>query len=135
MKIKNFQVYDEQNQKAINELMSKDLRGATALKVVKIARKLDELLKDINESVKIIREKYTFKDENGKVVHPVDESGNPILDRIRITNPTEFQKEMEEILNVENEIYPEMELISEEEIIGVNISPNTIMFLGWMIKI
>lgn len=135
MKIKNFQVYDEQNQKAINELMSKDLRGATALKVVKIARKLDELLKDINESIKIIREKYTFKDENGKVVHPVDESGNPILDRIRITNPTEFQKEIEEILNVENEIYPEMELISEEEITGVNISPNTIMFLGWMIKI
>ena len=56
MKIKNFQVYDKQNQEAINELMSKDLRGATALKVVKIARKLDELLKDINESVKIIRE-------------------------------------------------------------------------------
>ena len=135
MKVKNFMVFNEMQQKAMNELMKKDLRGVTALKVIKIARELDKLLNEINESIKIVREKYTKKDESGKVIHPIDDDGNTIADRIVITNASEFQKEIDEILNVENEIFPEMELITEEEIKGINISPNDIMILSWMFKI
>lgn len=132
MKIKNFQVFDEQNQKAVNELMNNDLVGATALKVVKVARKLDELLKDVNEAVKIVREKYTEKDENGKPIHPLDEQGNQIKDRIKITDHIAFEREIQQILGVENEI--DIEMISEEEIKGVKISPKNIMMLNWLIQ-
>ena len=131
MKIKNFQVFDEMNQAAVNELMKNDLVGATALKVVKVARKLDELLKDINESIKIMREKYTVKDVDGKPVHP-EENGVVLTDRIKISDPTGFNKELAQILEVENEI--EGEMISEEEIKGVKISPKNIMILSWLIK-
>lgn len=131
MKIKNFQVFDEMNQAAVNELMKNDLVGATALKVVKVARKLDELLKDINESIKIMREKYTIKDADGKPVHP-EENGVVLKDRIKISDPTGFNKELAQILEVENEI--EGEMISEEEIKGVKISPKNIMILSWLIK-
>ncbi len=131
MKIKNFQVFDEMNQSAVNELMKNDLVGATALKVVKVARKLDELLKDINESIKIMREKYTIKDADGKPVHP-EENGVVLKDRIKISDPTGFNKELAQILEVENEI--EGEMISEEEIKGVKISPKNIMILSWLIK-
>jgi hypothetical protein len=131
MKIKNFQVFDEMNQAAVNELMKNDLVGATALKVVKVARKLDEFLADINKSVQIIREKYMEKDEKGNPIHPV-ENGVVIKDRIKISDPASFQKELAEILSVENEI--EGEQITEEEIKGVKISPKNLMVLGWLIK-
>jgi hypothetical protein len=131
MKIKNFQVFDEMNQKAVNELMTNDLVGATALKVVKVARKLDELLKDINESVKIMREKYTVKDADGKPIHP-EENGVVMKDRIKITDPQAFNKELAEILEVENEL--DIDMISEEEIKGVKISPKNLMLLSWLIK-
>jgi len=131
MKIKNFQVFDEMNQAAVNELMKNDLVGATALKVVKVARKLDELLKDINESIKIMREKYTVKDAEGKPIHP-EENGVVLKDRIKISDPAGFNKELAQILEVENEI--EGEMISEEEIKGVKISPKNIMILSWLIK-
>jgi len=132
MKIKNFQVFDEQNQKAVNELMNNDLVGATALKVVKVVRKLDELLKDVNEAVKIIRDKYTEKDENGSPIHPLDEQGKQIKDRIKINNPDDFDKEIQQILGVENEI--DIEMISEEEIKGVKISPKNIMIVYRLIQ-
>jgi hypothetical protein len=132
MKIKNFQVFDEMNQAAVNDLLKKDLVGATALKVVRIARKLDEFLKDINKAIAIIREKYTAKDENGNPIHP-EENGVILTDRVKITNPQEFNKELSEILAVENEIDGDM--ISEDEIKGVKISPKTIMVLSWLIKI
>lgn len=132
MKIKNFQVLDEQNQKAVNELMNNDLVGATALKVVKVVRKLDELFKDVNEAVKLVRTKFTDKDEKGNPIHPLDEQGNEIKDRIKITDHIAFNKELEQILAVENEI--DIEMISEEEIKGVKISPKNIMLLNWLIR-
>jgi hypothetical protein len=131
MKIKNFQVFDEMNQAAVNELMKNDLVGATALKVVKAARKLDELLADINKSVQIIREKYTVKDVSGCPIHPV-ENGVVLTDRIKISDPVAFNKELGEILNVENNI--DIEMVTEEEIKGVKISPKNIMILSWLIK-
>jgi len=131
MKIKNFQVFDEGNQAAINELMQKDLVGATALKVVKIARKLDEVLKDIHKSVAIIREKYTVKDEKGNPVHPT-ENDVVLTDRVKISDPVAFNKEIAEILNVESEL--EGEMLSEDEIKGVKISPKNLMILSWLIK-
>jgi len=134
MKIKNFQVFDELNQAAINELIKKDLKGATALKVVKVARKLDELLKDINESIKIIRDRYTAKDEQGNIIHP-EENGVLIKERVKLTDGISFNKELAEILNIENEILPEIEMLTEEEIKGVNISPKNLMILSWLIKI
>jgi len=137
MKIKNVQVFDENNQKAINELMEKDLVGATALKVVKVARKLDEILADINKSVSIIREKYTEKDVSGAPVHPTEPDGKGGFithhDRVKIKNPQEFNKEISEILDVESEI--EGEMITQEEIKGVSISPKNLMILSWLIKI
>ena len=136
MKIKNFQVFDEMNQTAINELMKQDLVGATALKVVKVARKLDEFLKDINQSIHIVREKYMVKDENGKPIHPVENiDGKDVImkDRVKISDPVAFNKEMAEILSVENEI--DIEMISENEIKGVNISPKNLTILSWLIQI
>lgn len=136
MKIKNFQVFDEVNQASVNELMQKDLAGATALKVVKIARKLDEILKDINQSIQIIREKYTMKDVSGAPVHPVEIiDGVEVVqtNRVKISNPQAFNKEIAQILDVENEI--DIEMISENEIKGVNISPKSLMILSWMIQV
>jgi hypothetical protein len=133
MKIKNFQVFDEMNQAAVHDLMKQDLRGATALKVVKVVRKLDELLEDINKSVSIIRDRHSVKDESGNLVHP-EENGVVLKDRVKIKDPIAFNKELSEILNIENDIFPDMEMISEEEIKGVNISAKNIMILNWLIK-
>ena len=133
IKIKNYQVYDENNQKAVNDLMSKDLKGASALKVVKIARKLQDLLVDIEKSVKIVREKYTEKDENGNPLHPVDEDGTILADRIKIKDPKAFTDEIDEIMKVENEIV-DIEPLSEKEIENTDISPKTIILLEWLIK-
>ena len=136
MKIKNVQVFDELNQSAINELMERDLVGATAIKVVKVARKLDEILVDLNKSIAIIRNKYTEKDISGAPVHPMekDDNGNdvPQLNRVKITNPQEFNKELSEILQIENEL--DCDTVTMEEIKGVPISPKNLMILEWLIK-
>ena len=132
MKIKNFQVFDEVNQKAVDELMQKDLAGATALKVVKVARKLDEILKDIHQAIKVMREKYILKDEKGQPVHP-EEAGVIQTNRVKLSDPIAFNKELSEILSVENEI--EGEQITADEIKGVNISPKTLIILEWLIKL
>ena len=136
MKIKNVQVFDENNQKALNELLEKDLVGATALKVVKVVRQLDTLLADINKSVGMVRDKYTVKDVSGAPVHPVekDKDGNEVImhDRVKIDKPQEFNKELGEILEVENEI--EGEMLTEDEIKGVAISAKNLMILSWLIQ-
>lgn len=135
MKIKNYQVFDSRNKDAINELMKADLKGVTALKVVKVARKLDELFKELNETVNIIRDRYTAKNDDGSIVYQVDENGKEDKNFVKIADPETFQKELNEIMDIENEIFPDMQLITEDELSTIKIAPNTILLLEWMIDV
>jgi hypothetical protein len=134
MKISYFQVQDEKTIKSVNELMQKELVGKTALKVVKVVRKLEELHKDVTKSIEIIRNKYVVKDENGNPVHP-EEDGVVKTDVIKISDPIEFNKEITEILSEEVEFFPDMEKITEKEIENVNISASSLAVLDWLIEI
>lgn len=102
-KIKNSQLNNEALG-AINNLLDTDIDAVAAFKLTRIIKFISPIVEDKLKMEKKIYEKWAQKDETGKYISALDESGNEIPDTIVLKDVDTFTKEMSELYEVENEV-------------------------------
>jgi len=103
IKVKNSQLNSDTIQ-AINNLMDLDINAGVAFKLSRIIKEISSIVDDKVKMEQRILDKWVQKDESGNPVLGKDESGKEIEGSVNITNMEEFTKEMNTLMQVDNEI-------------------------------
>jgi len=103
IKVKNSQLNSDTIQ-AINNLMDLDINAGVAFKLSRIIKEISSIVDDKVKMEQRILDKWVQKDEEGNPVLGKDESGKEIEGSVNITNMEEFTKEMNTLMQVDNEI-------------------------------
>jgi hypothetical protein len=101
--VKNSQLNSE-TVVALNELIDMDINAKLAFRLMRIIKEVSSLVDDKLKLEKKIFNKYLEKDEEGNPVQAQDENGDPIQGAVRISDPEAFNKEMYDLMNIENTI-------------------------------
>jgi hypothetical protein len=89
---------------ALNVLIEQDINASSAFRLMRVIKELSSIVDDKLKMEKKIYDKWVEKDENGSPVVPLDVDGLPIEGSVSITDVASFTKEMEELMNFENEV-------------------------------
>lgn len=103
IKVKNAQLNSDTIQ-AVNTLLDLDIAATSAFRLTRIIKELSSIVDDKIKMEKRILDKWVEKDETGNPKKPVDSNGNVMEDSVSISNMEEFTKEMNQLLEIENEI-------------------------------
>lgn len=101
--IKNSQLNDD-TINALNTLIDLDINAAAAFRLTRIIKEISSILEDKIKMETRVLDKWTAKDENGNHTPAKGEDGNIIEGAVNITDSTSFSKEMESLLDLDNEI-------------------------------
>lgn len=101
--IKNLQLNDDTIE-AINTLIDLDINATSAFRLTRIIKELSSILDDKAKMEKRILDKWTVKDENGVPTPAKDAEGKLIEGAVNISDSQAFSKEMEALMDIENEI-------------------------------
>lgn len=101
--LKNSQLNDD-TINALNMLIDLDINATAAFRLTRIIKELSSILEDKIKMEKRILDKWTAKDEEGNATPAKDDQGNVIEGAVNITDSGAFTKEMEALLDIENEI-------------------------------
>ena len=101
--IKNSQLGPE-TMESLDKLTDLDINAAIAFKLTRIIKEISSIVEDKVKMERRILDKYSEKDEEGKVTNPKDEQGNPIQGAVNITDMDSFSSEMKDLMEVESEI-------------------------------
>ena len=102
-KIKNSQITNE-TLGVLNQLIELDINASAAFKLTRIIKMLSSIVEDKMKWEKKIYQKWVVKDENGNPVVPKNDMGEPIQGAVQISDTQQFQREMTELLEIENDI-------------------------------
>jgi len=111
--IKNSQLNNE-TVAALNELIDMDINAKLAFRLMRIIKEVSSLVEDKLKLEKKIFDKYLEKDEQGNPIQAQDETGNPIPGAVRISNVESFNKEMFDLMSIENTV--EYEKVNFDEL-------------------
>lgn len=117
---------------ALNVLISKKVPVKTAYKLVKVVRKVNEILLNVNAKKQEIVIKHIERDEKGNPVLEMDNEGNIIPDRVKIANDENYQKDMQNFFEQEHEL--DVNKININDLGEIDIEPIQLMFLMWLIE-
>jgi hypothetical protein len=101
--LKNSQLNDD-TISALNMLIDLDINATSAFRLMRIIKELSSILDDKIKMEKRILDKWTAKDESGNPTIAIDDAGNPIQGAVNISDSDAFSKEMNSLLEIENEI-------------------------------
>ena len=101
--IKNLQLNDD-TIGAINTLIDLDINATVAFRLTRIIKELSSILDDKNKMEKRILETWTVKDDSGVPTPAKDSEGNVIEGAVNISDSNAFSKEMDSLMEIENEI-------------------------------
>jgi hypothetical protein len=101
--IKNSQLNDD-TINALNTLIDLDINAAAAFRLTRIIKEISSILEDKIKMETRVLDKWTAKDENGNHTPAKGEDGNIIEGAVNITDSSAFSKEMESLLDLDNEI-------------------------------
>jgi hypothetical protein len=101
--IKNSQLNNE-TVASLNELVDMDINAKLAFRLMRIIKEVSSLVEDKLKLEKKIFDKYLEKDEEGNPIQAQDENGNLIPGAVRISNVESFNKEMFDLMSIENTI-------------------------------
>ena len=104
--LKNSQLNDD-TISALNMLIDLDINATSAFRLMRIIKELSSILDDKIKMEKRILDKWTAKDESGNPTIAIDDAGNPIQGAVNISDSDAFSKEMNSLLEIENEIHYE----------------------------
>jgi hypothetical protein len=99
MKLKYENLNDQMLSQAIQRLGQSPLQTKVAYNISKIGRKLGNHLTDLRSKYKVIVDKYSEKDENGKIAQP---DGSSI--KLKKESVEDFNKETKELFETEIEL-------------------------------
>lgn len=103
MKVKNSQLNQDAIE-ALNNLIELDINASVAFKLTRVIKELSSIVDDKTKMEKRIFDKWIEKDEDGNPVPTKDKDGNIIDGLVNLTDAEQFSKEMESLMNTENEI-------------------------------
>lgn len=89
---------------SLNTLIELDINASVAFKLSRIIREISSIVDDKIKMEKRILDKWSLKDESGNPVPVKDKDDNIIENAVNIISPEDFSKDMENLMNVENEI-------------------------------
>lgn len=89
---------------SLNTLIELDINASVAFKLSRIIREISSIIDDKIKMEKRILDKWSLKDESGNPVPVKDKDDNIIENAVNIISPEDFSKDMENLMNVENEI-------------------------------
>ncbi len=89
---------------AINALIESDINATAAFKLTRLIKEFSSIVDDKIAAEKKLLEKWSDKDEDGNMLPVHDEEGNVIEGSVRISNVSEFNKEFEELMEIENHL-------------------------------
>jgi hypothetical protein len=101
--LKNSQLNDD-TISALNMLIDLDINATSAFRLMRIIKELSSILDDKIKMEKRILDKWTAKDESGNPTIALDDAGNSIEGAVNISDSDAFSKEMNSLLEIENEI-------------------------------
>ena len=101
--IKNSQLNDD-TINALNTLIDLDINATAAFRLTRIIKEISSILEDKIKMETRVLDKWTAKDENGNHTPAKGEDGNIIEGAVNITDSSAFSKEMESLLDLDNEI-------------------------------
>lgn len=101
--IKNSQLGPE-TMESLDKLTDLDINAAIAFKLTRIIKEISSIVEDKVKMERRILDKYSEKDEEGNIINPKDEQGNPIQGAVNITDMDNFSSEMKDLMEVESEI-------------------------------
>ena len=101
--IKNSQLGPE-TMESLDKLTDLDINAAIAFKLTRIIKEISSIVEDKVKMERRILDKYSEKDEEGNVINPKDEQGNPIQGAVNITDMDNFSSEMKDLMEIESEI-------------------------------
>ena len=101
--LKNSQLNDD-TISALNMLIDLDINATSAFRLMRIIKELSSILDDKIKMEKRILDKWTAKDESGNPTIAIDDAGNQIQGAVNISDSDAFSKEMNSLLEIENEI-------------------------------
>lgn len=101
--LKNSQLNDD-TITALNMLIDLDINAQAAFRLMRIIKELSSILDDKIKMEKRILDKWTTKDVDGNPTPAKDEAGNVVEGAVNISDSAAFTKEMETLLEIENEI-------------------------------
>ena len=101
--IRNSQLTNE-TVAGLNNLIDMDINAKLAFRLMRIIKEVSSLVEDKVKLEKKIFDKYLEKDENGNPVPAIDENGNEIPGAVKITSVEDFNKEMFDLMSIENTI-------------------------------
>jgi len=111
--IKNSQLNNE-TVASLNELIDMDINAKLAFRLMRIIKEVSSLVEDKLKLEKKIFDKYLEKDDLGNPIQAQDETGNPIPGAVRISNVESFNKEMFDLMSIENTV--EYEKVNFDEL-------------------
>lgn len=101
--VKNIQLNSETID-ALNKLIDLDINASIAFRLTRIIKELSSIVDDKVKMERRILDKWSQKDENGGVIQPLNNDGEPIQGAVNITDMEAFSKEMNDLMELENEI-------------------------------
>lgn len=101
--IRNSQLTNE-TVTALNNLIDLDINAKIAFKLMRIIKEVSSLVDDKVKLEKKIFDKYLEKDEFGNPKPVIDDVGNPVNNMVKISDMESFNKEMFDLMSIENEI-------------------------------
>jgi len=99
--IKNSQL-SQDTVTALNAIIDLDIKAGEAFKLMRILKDLSSIIEDKTKLEKKIFEKYVERDSSGNPIEALDNEGKVIPNAVKITNTISFNKEMEELMEVNN---------------------------------
>lgn len=88
----------------LNGLMDLDMGAKTAFRLMRMIKDLSSLVEDKIKAERRIFDKYLVKDESGNPIPGTDESGIPIEGSYQISDAESFNREMGELMSIENRL-------------------------------
>ena len=128
MEISNKLLIESSN--ALKEITTFSLPIKTSFKIAKIVRQVQPTIDAYEEVLKNLQEKYAEKDEEGKP--RVNDTDNPGIKQILLSDAEKFSKEYQELLDAINEIT--IEKLTIEDFGEAEIKPNLLVQLSWLIE-
>jgi hypothetical protein len=89
---------------ALNNLIELDINAKLAFRLMRIIKEVSSLVDDKLKLEKKILDKYIEKDENGNPIPVMNENNEAIPGAVKINNVESFNKEMYDLMSIENEI-------------------------------
>lgn len=126
MKLTNWQLMN--GQETLVKLSKMELPIKVSFPLLKNIKKVQELVELVEKTRHEIVAKYIVKDDAGNPIKDRDENGNEIENKVLINDPNAVNKELAELMSIENEV----DIIQIPSNLDVNLSVAELVTIEWI---